>query len=67
MEDVEYEVFNETENNEGNFVGDINKNADKKIDIAQLKERTVQKMENDQNIENNKEESDKNLSENFHF
>jgi hypothetical protein len=43
LEDVEFEVFNEQENNEGTFVGDKNAVADKKIDINQLKERTVQK------------------------
>lgn len=69
LEDAEYEVFNETENNEGGFKGDINTNADKKIDISLLKERTVQKMENDENIANNSEadKNKNNLSENFQF
>lgn len=47
------------------LVGDNKGVADKKIDIAQLKERTVQKMENDENIANNTEQP--NLSENFNF
>lgn len=67
LEDVEFEVFNEQENNEGTFVGDKNTVADKKIDINQLKERTVQKMENDENIANNENAQNTNLSENFNF
>lgn len=64
LEDVEFEVFNEQENNDGMLVGDNKGVADKKIDIAQLKERTVQKMENDENIANNTDVQP-NLSDNF--